>query len=243
VTSWRLSHSCIERGGAGRVQSNPRQGHERPMRGGRLWRQSPKEEVARRMAEEATRKSMDLKQLAPSIGWDLEPIVRRPDAVGTLSLYASAEDRRSWLLTSLDRVGRRCRCGKASDEECCWMREVHCQKCRKSRRDRPWLRPTDESYIRTGRCREPNCVLMRRYGPVRKHKIVRPIPWCIRNLDSKSLSADCDALGASCRPRCRRRFSTAASRLSTGCIAHGFQPACPNAQSTWAAWRRVGPSP
>jgi hypothetical protein len=70
--------------------------------------------------------------------------------------------------------------GKASDEECFWMREVDCQKCRKSRRDRPWLRPTDESHIRTGRCREPNCVLMRRYRPVRKPKIVRPIPWCSR---------------------------------------------------------------
>jgi len=46
----------------------------------------PYEEVATRIAEEATRRSMDLQQLAETIGWELEPIVRRPDEVGKLNL-------------------------------------------------------------------------------------------------------------------------------------------------------------
>jgi transcriptional regulator with XRE-family HTH domain len=46
----------------------------------------PYEGVARRIAEEATRRSMDLEQLAETIGWELEPIVRRPEDVGKLHL-------------------------------------------------------------------------------------------------------------------------------------------------------------
>jgi hypothetical protein len=46
----------------------------------------PYEEVARRITDEATRRSMDLEQLAETLGWELEPIVRRPDAVGKLPL-------------------------------------------------------------------------------------------------------------------------------------------------------------
>ena len=46
----------------------------------------PYEEVARRITEETTRRSMDLEQLAETVGWDLEPIVRQPDEVGKLNV-------------------------------------------------------------------------------------------------------------------------------------------------------------